>query len=140
MHSTNKTAKPGNLPPLQATRLLDQLRERIRYRRYSIRTEQAYVYWVRYFVRWHEIRHPAEMAGPEVESFLSYLAVDRAVSSSTHRQALSALLFLYKGVLQVEIRVGHQNSTGTSGTFGRKHNDGLYPRAEPWRARREKST
>src|SRR6266850_5260417 len=101
MHSTNKTAKPGNLPPLQATRLLDQLRERIRYRRYSIRTEQAYVCWVRYFVRWHEIRHPAEMAGPEVESFLSYLTVDRAVSSSTHRQALSALLFLYKGVLQV---------------------------------------
>jgi len=103
MHSTNKTAKPGNLPPLQATRLLDQLRERIRYRHYSIRTEQAYVYWVRYFVRWHGVRHPAEMGGPEVESFLSYLAADRAVSSSTHRQALSALLFLYKDVLQVEL-------------------------------------
>jgi integron integrase len=88
-----------DLPPLQSQRLLDQLRERIRYLHYSIRTEQAYVYWVDAFVRFHGVRHPAEMAGPEVESFLSWLANERTVAAATHKQALSALLFLYQKVL-----------------------------------------
>ena len=87
------------LPPLQSDRLLDQLRERIRYLHYSIRTEQAYVHWVGTFVRFHGVRHPAEMAGPEVESFLSWLANERQVAAATHKQALSALLFLYQKVL-----------------------------------------
>lgn len=87
------------LPPLQATRLLDRLRERIRTLHYSRRTEEAYVHWCRGFIRFHKLRHPAEMGRPEVEAFLSYLAVDRALAPSSHRQALSALLFLYGKVL-----------------------------------------
>ena len=86
------------LPPLQAPRLLDQVRERVRYLHYSIRTEQAYVHWVRAFVRFHRMRHPREMGQPEVEAFLSWLAAERQVAVSTHRQALSALLFLYQKV------------------------------------------
>lgn len=91
------------LPPLQSKRLLDQLRERIRYMHYSIRTEQSYVYWVDAFIRHHGMRHPAEMSGPEVESFLSWLANDRHVAAATHKQALSALLFLYQKVLGQDI-------------------------------------
>ena len=86
------------LPPLQASRLLDQVRERIRYLHYSIRTEQAYVHWVRASVRFHHMRYPREMGQPEVEAFLSWLAAERQVAVSTHRQALSALLFLYQKV------------------------------------------
>ena len=80
-------------------RLLDQLRGQIRYLHYSIRTEEAYVQWVRSFVRFHGLRHPLELGGSEVESFLSWLATERQVSASTHKQALSALLFLYQRVL-----------------------------------------
>ncbi|HVY06261.1 MAG TPA: integron integrase [Burkholderiales bacterium] len=102
MSSINQSAKPGK-PPLQSTRLLDRVRERIRYLHYSMRTEKVYVYWIRYFVRWHDLRHPAQMGGPEVERFLSYLANERGISASTHKQALSALLFLYKQVLEIEL-------------------------------------
>ena len=80
-------------------RLLDQLRSQIRYLHYSIRTEQAYVHWVRAFVRFHGLRHPAELGGGEVKAFLTWLAAERQVSVSTHKQALSALLFLYQKVL-----------------------------------------
>lgn len=81
------------------TRLLDQLRQRVRYLHYSLRTEQAYVHWVRSFVRFHRLRHPQEMGQVEVEAFLSWLASERHVAVSTHRQALAALLFLYQQVL-----------------------------------------
>lgn len=91
------------LPPLRAPKVLDQLRERIRYLRYSLRTEDVYVYWVRACIRFHGIRHPATMAGPEVEAFLSWLVNERKVSASTHRQALSAVLFLYEKVLGVNL-------------------------------------
>jgi hypothetical protein len=91
------------LPALRATKLLDQLRERIRLLHYSRRTEDAYVHWCRSFIRFHGIRHPVEMSGPEVEAFLTWLAVERGVAASTHRQALSALLFLYSKVLQLEL-------------------------------------
>ena len=87
------------LPALKAAKVLDQLRERIRYLHYSPRTEDAYVHWVRAFIRFHQLRHPADMAGPEVEAFLSWLATERKVASATHRQALSALLFFYDKVL-----------------------------------------
>lgn len=97
--SALKPLPPVNLPPLQAVRLLDQLRERIRMLHYSVRTEQAYLHWCRAFIRFHGLQHPAAMGGPEVEAFLTYLAVDRALSPSSHRQALSALLFLYSKVL-----------------------------------------
>src|SRR5215207_4633368 len=85
-----------------APRLLDALRERLRYMHYSLRTEEAYVYWVRGFVRWaggH--RHPREMGASEVQAFLSMLANERRVAAATHRQALSALLFLYREVLGI---------------------------------------
>jgi hypothetical protein len=102
MYRFNKKAKPVR-PPLQSTRLLDQLRERIRYLHYSLRTEKTYVYWVRSFIHWHKLRHPAGMGKPEVEAYLTWLACQRSVSPSTHRQALSALLFLYKEVLEIEL-------------------------------------
>jgi Phage integrase, N-terminal SAM-like domain len=83
--------------------LLDQLRERLRYLHYSLETEQNYVYWVRWFIRWHGLRHPKDMSGKEVEAFLAMLANERKVAPSTHRQALSALLLLYKEVLDLEL-------------------------------------
>jgi integron integrase len=86
-------------PPLQSNRLLGQLRERLRYMHYSLRTEQTYVHWARFFIHFHGLRHPGGMGKPEVEAFLSMLANERHVSVSTHRQALSALLFLFKEVL-----------------------------------------
>jgi site-specific recombinase XerD len=95
--------KSGTRPPLRSTRLLDQLRERIRYAHYSLRTEQAYVYWVRSFIHFHGLRHPRDMGGAEVEAFLSHLAASRGVSPSTHKQALCALLYLYREVLSVDL-------------------------------------
>jgi len=84
-------------------RLLDQLRAELRVRHYSLRTEGAYVDWVRRFIRFHGLRHPKEMGAAEVEAFLSHLATERGVSSSTQNQAKSALLFLYKRVLGVDL-------------------------------------
>jgi integrase len=87
-------------PPAGAPRrLLDHVRERLRYLHYSLRTEEAYVHWIRAFVRFHAPRHPRELGGPQVEAFLAWLSTERQVSVSTHRQALSALLFLYQQVL-----------------------------------------
>lgn len=97
-----KSGTPS-FPPLQSVKVLDQLRERIRYLHYSIRTEEAYVHWVRAFIRFHGLRHPATLTGVEVEAFLSWLANSRNVAPSTHRQALSALLFFYGKVLAVEL-------------------------------------
>lgn len=91
------------LPPLQAIKLLDQLRERIRYLHYSRRTEEAYVHWVKRFIRFHGVRHPREMGQPEVEAFLSWLVSELNLAASTHKQALAALLFLYGKVLCVPL-------------------------------------
>jgi integron integrase len=93
----------GGLPPLRAVRLLDQLRERIRYLHYSRSTEDIYVYWCRAFIRFHGLRHPREMGGTEVEACLTWLADERQVASATHKQALSALLFLYTKVLELNL-------------------------------------
>jgi integron integrase len=82
-----------------APRLLDLLRMQIRYMHYSLHTERAYVHWVRAYIHFHGLRHPAQLSGPEVEAFLSWLASERQASVSTHKQALSALLFLYQKVL-----------------------------------------
>ena len=79
-------------------RLLEQVREAIRRRHYSYRTEEAYVHWIRRYILFHGERHPRQMAAPEATAFLNYLASDRQVSASTQNQALSALLFLYKAV------------------------------------------
>ena len=90
----------SDAPPALRPRLLDALRERIRYLHYSQRTEDAYVGWVRAFIHFHDKRHPSELAQPEVEAFLTWLASERQVAPATHRQALSALIFLYQKVLQ----------------------------------------
>jgi hypothetical protein len=95
--------KPGTRLLLRSPRLLDQLRERIRYCHCSLRTEQSYVHWVRHFIRFSGMRHPREMGAPEVKAFLQHLAAQRQVSASTHKQALCALLFLYREVLDVEL-------------------------------------
>jgi site-specific recombinase XerD len=87
MNSHNIPGKTST-PAFRSTRLLDQLREQIRYLHYSLRTEEAYVYWVKNFVRFHRLKHPRDMGQAEVEAFLTYLATQRKVSVSTHRQAL----------------------------------------------------
>ncbi|NNF65937.1 MAG: integron integrase [Gammaproteobacteria bacterium] len=84
-------------------KLLDQVRQKIRFRQYSFRTEQTYVHWIRRYILFHNKRHPAKMGAPEVEKFLSFLANEKNVSSSTQNQALSALLFLYRHVLEVDL-------------------------------------
>ncbi len=84
-------------------RLLDQVRHRCRVKHYSIRTEKAYVDWIRRFIHFHGVRHPKEMGAPEVEAFLTHLAVQGNVAPSTQNQALAAILFLYKEVLEIEL-------------------------------------
>ena len=87
----------------QKPRLLEQVRDAIRVRHYSIRTEQAYVQWVRRFILFHGKRHPSELGKPEVEAFLTHLAVVGNVAASTQNQAFSAIVFLYRNVLEVEL-------------------------------------
>ena len=81
------------------SKLLDQLREKIRVKHYSIRTELAYVNWARQFILFHRKQHPLEMGEREVSEFLTHLATQRQVAASTQNQALSALVFLYAEVL-----------------------------------------
>ncbi len=88
---------------MSAPRLLDQVRQAARTRHLSLRTERAYVGWIVRFVRHHEKRHPREMGTSEVRGFLSHLATDRNVSASTQNQALAALLFLYRDVLDISL-------------------------------------
>jgi integron integrase len=87
----------------QAPKLLDRVRERIRFKHYSIRTEDSYVQWIKRFILFHGKRHPSEMGAVEVEAFLTHLAVVGNVAASTQNQARSAILFLYKEVLQSEL-------------------------------------
>jgi len=91
------------MEPPDSPRLLDRVRDKIRLKHYSIRTEQAYVDWIRRFICFHGKRHPAELGAAEVEAFLTDLATARNVAASTQNQAKSALLFLYKEVLGVEL-------------------------------------
>ena len=87
----------------ESPRLLDRVRERLRLKHYSIRTERAYLGWIRRCIFFHGKRHPADMGKAEVEAFLTSLAVARNVSAATQNQALSALLFLYREVLEIEL-------------------------------------
>src|SRR5574340_253814 len=84
-------------------KLLDEVRAAIRLRHYSIRTERAYVEWIKRYILFHGKRHPREMGAEEVTAFLSHLAVDGKVAASTQNQALAALLFLYREVLGVDL-------------------------------------
>jgi integron integrase len=84
-------------------RLLERFREAIRVRHYSLRTERVYLFWIRKFLRFHGMRHPSTMGAREVTQFLSHLASDAHVAAATQSQALAALLFLYKSVLEVDL-------------------------------------
>lgn len=97
--NATQDAAPSPQPP----KLLERMRTHLRARHYSIRTETAYIDWVRRFILFHGKRHPQDMGAVEVEAFLSHLAVDRQVSASTQNQAKSAILYLYKQVLQQEL-------------------------------------
>ena len=95
----DSAGESGTPPDRRTKRLVDRLREEIRSRHYSLRTEKAYWYWIRRFILFHGKRHPAAMGAAEVTAFLSWLATKRNVAAATQNQALSALLFLYKHVL-----------------------------------------
>jgi len=84
-------------------RLIDQTRNVLRLHHYSIRTEESYIQWIKRFIFFHNKRHPKEMGEKEISAFLTHLAVDKHVAASTQNQALSAILFLYKRVLEVEL-------------------------------------
>lgn len=90
-------------PSSPAPKLLDQVRDRIRVKHYSIRTETQYVQWIRRFILFHGKRHPRDLGAPEVEAFLTHLAVEGNVAAATQNQALSALLFLYREVMGIEL-------------------------------------
>jgi integron integrase len=98
---SNAAANAPARPP--KPKLLDQVQQAIRRRRYSDRTEKAYVHWIKRFILFHNKRHPAEMAELEIAQFLSSLATEGRVSASTQNQALNALLFLYNDVLNKKI-------------------------------------
>lgn len=98
----NEASTPTNAAST-SPRLLDVVRERLRVKHYSLRTEQSYLGWIRRFIRFHGRRHPRDMGVREVEAFLTHLAVQGQVSASTQNQALAALLFLYKEVLEIEL-------------------------------------
>ena len=95
--------RPGNAG--QPPRLLDQIREVIRRKHYSLRTEEVYVDWARRFVRFCGLRHPREMGNEEVNMFLTHLAVEEQLSASTQNQALAALLFLYRELLERDLNL-----------------------------------
>ena len=89
--------------PPPPPRLLDRVRDRIRVKHYSLRTEEVYLDWIKRFILFHGKRRPEQMAAPEVEAFLTHLAVRHHVAAATQNQAKSALLFLYKEVLGTEL-------------------------------------
>jgi len=97
------TPAPAGPDPGQKPRLLDRMREAMRARHYSRRTEEAYVGWARRYILFHRKRHPAQMAESELTDFLTWLAVRKKVSATTQNQALAALLFLYREVLRMEV-------------------------------------
>jgi len=101
-------------PPQGSPKLLDQLRQALRSRHYSRRTEQTYCQWVKRFICFHGVRHPAGMAEPEINTFLTALGVKERVSASTQNQALSALLFLYRHVLNRRAKRRDQQTCHTS--------------------------
>ena len=99
MEPSRKESDPSARPP----GLLAVARERMRTRHLALRTEQAYLQWMRRYIAFHDRRHPRRLGAPEVEQFLTHLAVRRKVSAATQNQALQALLFLYRQVLEIEL-------------------------------------
>ncbi len=131
-HAPGATVKP---------KLLDCLREALRSRHYSRRTEQTYCHWVKRFIFFHHVRHPVEIAEPEINAFLTHLAVKEKVSASTQNLALSALLFLYRYVLDRPVGSAKGVQAGHSESGFRQESDVPYappflPRSESWRTGR----
>lgn len=89
--------------PARPAKLMDQVRERLRVKHYSLSTEKTYCLWIRAFIRHHSMRRPRDMGAAEVEKYLSHLATDREVSASTQNQALHSILFLYREVLGITL-------------------------------------
>ncbi len=89
--------------PPQPKKLLDRLRDQIRLKQYSPRTEKTYLHWVREYILFHNKRHPAEMRVPEINQFITHLVVERKASASTQNQAISAVLFLYRNLLSIDL-------------------------------------
>ena len=89
---------------IQKPRLLDEVRAVCRMRHLSLRTEQAYIAWIRRYIFFHHKRHPREMSEPEIRQFISHLAVEGRITASTQTVALSALLFLYRDVLKIDLK------------------------------------
>jgi site-specific recombinase XerD len=98
-----KAERPTGVIPNPKARLLDQVREVIRLKHYSLRTEESYVQWIKRYIFFHQKRHPREMGAKEVETFLTDLAIGRKVAAATQNQALNALVFLYHQVLRQEL-------------------------------------
>ncbi len=88
---------------MQKKKLLDVVRDKIRFKHYSISTERIYLYWIKYFILFHDKKHPMEISKAQIEQFLTYLAVQKKVSPTTQNQAFSAILFLYKEVLGIDM-------------------------------------
>jgi hypothetical protein len=94
-------APPILKPKAQAPKLLDRVRQVIRLKHYSLKTEKSYLYYIRDFILFHNKRHPLEMGATEIRAYLSHLAVDKNVAASTQNVAICALLFLYRQVLHL---------------------------------------
>ncbi len=99
----NRAPSKESPPVRQPPRLLDQLRHTLRVKHYAYKTEKSYVAWVRDYVVYHGKRHPREMGGPEIQQYLTHLAVQRRVAASTQNQALCAIVFLYRHVLGIDL-------------------------------------
>lgn len=84
-------------------KLLDIVRDKIRFKHYSMSTEKNYTFWIKHYIFFHNKKHPVEMGKDEIEGFLTYLATQKKVSPSTQNQAFNAILFLYKEVLGVDM-------------------------------------
>lgn len=98
-----KENKNNNIPNNKPPKLLNQVQNRIRAKHYSIRTEQAYLDWIKKFILYHEKRHPADMGDREICAYLTHLAVNRKVAASTQNQALSAILFMYREIIKKDL-------------------------------------
>jgi site-specific recombinase XerD len=98
-------AKRSEYRPMEKTpkKLLEKVRDIIRVKHYSYKTEKSYISWIKRYILFHDKRHPREMGGKEIEEFLTYLAIEENVAASTQNQALSAILFLYKEVLRQDL-------------------------------------
>lgn len=94
---------PSSNAPQSGKKLLDQYREALRNRHYSLRTEQTYISWVRQYILFHNKRHPREMGIPEINDFITFLVTQKTVAASTQNQAISAILFLYRYVLNIQL-------------------------------------